>query len=145
METNLLVARTEIKVRFCEVDAMGIVWHGNYLKFFEDGRDAFGKEFDLDFVELYSSQGYLTPLVTANCDYKRPLRLQEKAIVETTFVPTEAAKIIFDYKIYRDTSNGRELLTTGKTIQVFLKDGELSITNPDCYQQWKEKWLYKKG
>lgn len=145
METNLLVARTEVKVRFCEVDAMGIVWHGNYLKFFEDGRDAFGKEFDLDFVDLYNSQGYLTPIVTVNCDYKRPLRLQEKAIIETTFVPTEAAKIIFDYKIFRDTSSGSELLTSGRTIQVFLKNGELSITNPDCYQQWKEKWLYKKG
>ena len=33
-----------ITVRFSETDPLGIVWHGNYIKYFEDGREAFGRK-----------------------------------------------------------------------------------------------------
>src|SRR5690606_30853938 len=95
-----LVSRKEILVRFSEVDAMGIVWHGNYLKYFEDGRFEFGNQYNLDFVKLYYTEGYLTPLVTISCDYKKPLKIGDIAIVETTFIKCEAAKIIFTYRIF---------------------------------------------
>lgn len=38
-----LTDRTTIKVRFSEIDSMQIVWHGEYVRYFEDGREAFGK------------------------------------------------------------------------------------------------------
>ena len=47
MDEKQLIAETEIGIRFNEVDALGIVWHGNYVKYFEDGREAFGEKFDL--------------------------------------------------------------------------------------------------
>lgn len=134
-----LVCRKEIAVRFSEVDAMGIVWHGNYIKYFEDGRDEFGSQFDLDFVKLYKAEGYLTPLIHVDCEYKRPLQIGDKAIVETTYVNSDAAKIIFLYKIFHKET-GVEM-TSGETIQVFLKEGELQITTPAFFQQWKEKMV----
>lgn len=39
---QLLQVEIPIKVRFSDTDAMGVVWHGNYLRFFEDAREAFG-------------------------------------------------------------------------------------------------------
>ena len=42
-----LINRSKIEVRFSEVDSMSVVWHGNYVKYLEDGREAFGKEFGL--------------------------------------------------------------------------------------------------
>lgn len=134
-----LIARKEIAVRFSEVDAMGIVWHGNYLKYFEDGRDEFGSVYDIDFVKVYSKEGFLTPLVKVDIDYKRTLKLGEKAIIETRFVPTDAAKIIFDYRLLNKETN--QVLTTGRTIQVFVKNDELAITVPQFFQDWKNKWL----
>jgi acyl-CoA thioester hydrolase len=134
-----LIARKDIAVRFSEVDAMGIVWHGNYLKYFEDGRDEFGSIYDLDFVKLYSKEGFLTPLVKVDIDYKRTLKLGEKAIIETRFVPTDAAKIIFDYRLVHQET--KQVLTTGRTIQVFVKNDELAITVPSFFQEWKDKWL----
>jgi len=134
-----LIARKSISVRFSEVDAMGIVWHGNYLKYFEDGRDEFGSVYDLDFVKVYSKEGFLTPLVKVDIDYKRTLKLGEKAIIETRFVPTDAAKIIFDYRLLNQDT--KQVLTTGRTIQVFVKDEELAITVPRFFQEWKDKWL----
>jgi acyl-CoA thioester hydrolase len=54
--------------------------------------------------------------------------------------PTLASKLIFHYKIYNNTTH--DLLCTGKTIQVFVSnDGELQLTNPDFFVDWKNKWL----
>lgn len=138
-ESVKLVAKKEISIRFSEVDVMGVVWHGNYLKFFEDGREAFGQKFDLDFVRLYHDHGYTTPIVHLNLDYKKPVKLTDYVVVDTVFVPCDAAKIIFDYYIYNRNKN--ELVTRGRSIQVFLKGEELSITVPDFFLEWKKKWL----
>ena len=35
---------SEVRVRFTETDPLGIVWHGNYIQYFEDGREAFGRD-----------------------------------------------------------------------------------------------------
>jgi acyl-CoA thioester hydrolase len=138
-KSPLLTASKNISVRFSETDAMGIVWHGNYLKYFEDGRDAFGELYDLDLVKIYQNESYLTPLVNVKLDYKRSLKVGEKAVVETSFIPTAAAKIIFAYKIYN--ADTRELMTTGETVQVFMKDNQLEIITPAFFEEWKKKWL----
>lgn len=135
-----LKAKREITVRFSEVDSMKVVWHGNYVQYFEDGREAFGDKYDLDFLKIYEQHGLLTPVVKLNCDYKYSLRYGEKAIVETTYLNSPAAKVGFDYKIFR-ASNG-ELVTTGRTIQVFISPGgELHLTVPPFLETWKEKWM----
>ena len=48
-----LTDRTTIKVRFSEIDSMQIVWHGEYVRYFEDGREAFGKRYGLDYMSIY--------------------------------------------------------------------------------------------
>ena len=50
----MLTTEIEFDIRFSETDAMGVVWHGNYLKYFEDGREAFGKEFGMEYLDIYS-------------------------------------------------------------------------------------------
>ena len=57
-----LINKKEVIVRFSEVDSLHIVWHGHYLKYFEDGREAFGNEFGLGYLDLYSN-GLLIPVV----------------------------------------------------------------------------------
>ena len=56
-KTNQQVAaltnRTTFRVRFSEIDSMQIVWHGEYVRYFEDGREAFGKQYGLDYMSIY--------------------------------------------------------------------------------------------
>lgn len=140
MITKTLQSRTEVAIRFSEVDSLRIVWHGNYIKYFEDGRHDFGKTYGLSYHNIYD-KGYVAPLVKVNCDYKKPLFYGDTAIVETTFIDSPAAKLIFDYKIYNKAS--QELVTTGQTIQVFLHlDQRLSLNIPDFFAEWKNQWLY---
>ena len=69
-KTNQQVAaltnRTTFRVRFSEIDSMQIVWHGEYVRYFEDGREAFGKQYGLDYMSIYR-EGYMVPIVDLTC------------------------------------------------------------------------------
>lgn len=132
-----LVDKTSLKIRFSEVDSMQIVWHGNYSKYFEDGRESFGRKYGIGYMDIYS-EGYMAPIVELNCKYKQSLRYGDTAIVTTTYIFNEAAKIEFEFIINRESDNA--IIATGSSMQVFLKDNELELNNPQFYQEWKKKW-----
>lgn len=133
-----LTDRITIKVRFSEVDAMHIVWHGEYIKYFEDGREAFGKRYSISYCDIYEN-GYAAPIVDLCCQYKTPLTIGEEAIIETRYIPTDAAKIIFEYTVFK--SDGVTVVATGSTVQVFLnKENRLELVNPEFYAEWKKRW-----
>lgn len=131
---------TPVIVRFSECDALKMVWHGNYVKYFEDGREDFGKKFGLGYMDIYGKTGLAVPLVHLECDFKKMVGLGETIYVETTMTDNPAAKIIFDYKIFNEK---KELVCKGKTIQVFLDTAkkELMITVPPFFEEWKNIYL----
>ena len=127
---------SKIRVRFTETDPLGIVWHGNYIQYFEDGREAFGREQGISYLEQ-KAYGYTSPIVKSSCEHKLPLRYGDVATIKTSFINSPAAKMIFRYQIFDPQDR---LVCTGETIQVFLNDkGELSLTNPEFFAKWKEK------
>ena len=132
-----LVNTTRVQVRFSETDAMGVVWHGNYLKFFEDGREAFGREFGLGYHTIYSN-GYTAPVVDIHCQFKHSLTFGDVILVETGYVACDAAKLQFVYKVMRE-SDGL-IMATGESTQVFLNTtNELELVNPEFLKKWKEE------
>jgi acyl-CoA thioester hydrolase len=138
-----LTNEIEFDVRFSETDAMGVVWHGNYLKFFEDGREAFGKKFGIEYLDVYN-QGYFTPIVRSEIDHKSPINYGEKGKIITTLVPSKAAKMIFTYEIINLTTG--KISAVGKTIQIFLsaETRELELYAPDFYIEWTTKMGMRK-
>jgi acyl-CoA thioester hydrolase len=132
-----LTDRMEIGVRFCEVDSLKIVWHGNFVKYLEDGRESFGRKYGLGYLDVFG-QGLLTPIVKLEMDYKQQVHYGENLVIETTYVPCDAAKILFRYRVSRK-SDGAVVLTATST-QVFLNsEGELELTSPSFYADWKKK------
>ncbi len=132
-----LINRCESRIRFNEVDSMGILWHGNYIKLFEDGRELWGLEFGLHYLEVYENKTF-TPIVHSSINHKGMLRYGDTAIIETEFENTEAAKLIYNYRVYRKSDN--ELVATGKTIQVFITlDQQLLLNSPEFFIEWKKK------
>lgn len=135
-EASALTVSHDIRVRFNETDPLGIVWHGYYITYFEDGREAFGRHHGISYLDILET-GYTTPIVKSSCEHKLSLRYGDVARIETTIVDTPAAKMIFRYTIY-DAKN--EIACIGETVQVFLdKQGELMLTNPPFYEEWKRK------
>ncbi|HLP22087.1 MAG TPA: acyl-CoA thioesterase [Chitinophagales bacterium] len=133
-----LSAVARIEIRFNECDPLGIVWHGNYVNYFQEGREAFGKKYGLDYMEMYK-KGYATPIVHLATDFKRTLTYKDIALVETTMRHTHAAKVIFDYVIKNE--NTGELICKGTTTQVFVSSVgmELSLVVPEVFADWKKK------
>lgn len=134
-----LIDRVEVRVRFSEVDALQIVWHGEYVKYIEDGRESFGRRYGLGYMDMRKA-GFAAPIVKLNIDYKLSLSFNEQAIVETRYVACDAAKIQFDYTIYRKSDG--TVVAEASTVQVFthLHTNLLELNNPDFYLKWKEKW-----
>jgi acyl-CoA thioester hydrolase len=131
-----LTHRTEMNVRFNEADPLGIVWHGHYLRYFEDGREDFGKVYGLSYLDFYRN-GIAVPVVSVECQYKKPLRYGDVMIIETTCIAVPSAKLKFEYKIF-DAAN-QSLAAYGSTIQVFVdaKTFDLQLINSDFFENWK--------
>lgn len=134
-----MIHQTEVTVRFNEADPLGIVWHGHYLRYFEDGREAFGKAYGISYLDFYK-EGLAVPIVSVHCDYKKPLRYGDVVVVETIFKPMAAAKLAFDYNMY--TAQRQELVATGASLQVFVdaKTFTLQLTMPPFFEAWRKKW-----
>ena len=135
-----LVTETEVRVRFNEADPLGIVWHGHYIRYFEDGREDFGNHYGIGYLDFYNN-GFVIPVVSVDCSFKKSLRYGEVVIVETSFKPCEAAKILFSYRLLNKKTG--ELIATGNSVQVFLnkEDSTLQLLNPAFFEEWKRKNL----
>ena len=135
-EMKTISIESEVRVRFNETDPLGIVWHGNYITYFEDGREAFGRAHNISYLDIQAN-GLATPIVKSSCEHKLPLKYGEVAKIKTIFIDSTAAKMIFRYEIYNPED---KLVCTGETIQVFINnDGELQLTNPKFFEVWKRK------
>lgn len=135
MNSSKLSISTRLKVRFHECDPLQIVWHGNYFKYFEVGREDFCARHGFSYLEV-KEKGYATPIVKTICEHKLPLRYGDEFIVETKFVNSDAAKLIFKFKIYCN----EKLICTGETTQVFLdENAEMVLYSPAFFLDWKKK------
>ena len=137
-KTKEITHTSQVRIRFVETDPLGIVWHGNYIQYFEDGREAFGREHGISYLDQ-KEHGYATPIVKSSTDHKLPLRYGDIATVKTIYVDSPAAKIVFRYEVYNQDN---QLVCTGETVQVFVDNignGELSLTIPDFFVEWKKK------
>ena len=132
-----LKAQLRFRICFSEIDAMHVVWHGAYPKYFEDAREHFGRLYNLGYDRFLKEMVY-APLVDLTFQYKRPLLYGMKPEITIIYRPADAAKIVFDYEI-RDFPDG-EIMTTGHSVQVFMNmDYELIWTNPPFYEEWKKE------
>ena len=135
-EDIALTVSHPFRVRFNETDPLGIVWHGNYLTYFEDGREAFGRKHGISYLDILNAE-LTTPIVRSVCEHKLPLRYGDTARIDTSIVDSPAAKMIFRYVIF----NAREeTVCIGETVQVFLDGkGELLLVPPPFFVEWKRK------
>ena len=133
---------TLVRVRFNEVDAMQVVWHGHYVNYFEEGRRAFGRKYGIDYTEFFA-QNTPAPVVRLQVDYLASARMADVLEVTARLLKSEAAKLDFEYEIRRQAD--RALLVTGSTTQVFTSiTGELLLTWPgylvERFKAWEPLW-----
>ena len=100
-------------MRYQETDRMGIVYHANYLSYFELGRVEWLRNKGLDYARLEDS-GVLLPVVNVSVSYKAPARYDQLLSVETELVKIGGASLVFQNKIYDE--NNRLLVEGAVTL-----------------------------
>lgn len=128
----------EIEVPFYDVDAMKIVWHGHYIKYFEVARCALLGMLNYDYEEMKTS-GYAWPVVDVKVKYIKPLKFKQKVIVNASIVEYEN-RLKIQY-IITDKLTGSEL-TKGHTTQVAvsLENNELCYASPQVLLEILDKY-----
>lgn len=110
-----LSSKTHLRVRYAETDQMGIVYHANYLVWFEVGRSELFRELDLPYTQ-FEDQGLGLAVIEASCRYRKPARYDDDLVVVTELDKISSRTASFSYRVYREEI----LLAEGKTVHVFI-------------------------
>ena len=121
--------RLDIKVRviYGDTDAMGIVYHGNYLRWFEAGRTELFRALGIVYRDL-EARGYYLPLTQSYCHYHAPARYDDVIVVETAIAEWGRASIRFNYVIWDEGKTKR--LVEGYTHHAFTNAGGRVVRAP---------------
>lgn len=110
---------TRVRVAYADTDQMAVVYHANYLVWFERGRTEAMRELGVPYAAL-EARGIRLPVVEAHVRYREPARYDDLLAVETTVADLGRARIVFEYRVRRaDDAAARELVT-GSTEHAFV-------------------------
>lgn len=91
--------RFELRVRYGDVDQMGWVYYGNYLRWFEIGRAEMMRSLGRSYRDLELEEGVLLPVLDARCRYFRGARYDERVTIETGVLDVGRATLRFGYRV----------------------------------------------
>lgn len=123
---RILVYSVKERIRYADVDRMGVVYNGNYLRFFEIGRTELMRHFGIPYKD-FETQGYLLPLVEANIKWKGSARYDDVVEIKTTFNPANVNSTIrFDYEVLVDN----QVVASGFTVHSFVRADTFRAVKP---------------
>lgn len=130
----MLKNKCNFRVRYKETDRMGIVYHSNYIVWFDIGRTEFLRSIGYNYRDLEES-GIWLPIIEVGCTYKSPAKYDDEVTVETYIEKITRVKIRFGYRVLK----GENLLVEGFTVQGFtnenLKPILIDKLNPELYEK----------
>lgn len=124
----MITSRSTVTVRYAETDMMGIVYHANYLPWFEIGRTTLLKEQGIPYREL-EAEGFRLPVLEVSAKFVRPALYDDVIAVVTTLREKPLLRIRLEYQIYR----GNELLATGHTLHAFIDRAGKPVRPPASF------------
>lgn len=124
----MIAAEIIVTAQFYDLDPMQVVWHGNYVRYFEQARGALLDKLGYNYPDMERS-GYVFPIVDLQVKYVRSVRYAQKIRVEARLVEYEnRLKIAY---LCRDEASG-EILTKAQTTQLAIRQAtqELCLECP---------------
>lgn len=138
----MAVSRATIRVRYAETDQMGVVYHANYLVWFEVGRVELMRQLGLDYKSMEQQDGCRMAVVEASCRYISPARYDDELVVETSLTALRRSLLKFGYKILHREDGGKQaLLAEGETIHVSVSAKMEKILLPERYASALRKFM----
>jgi len=114
-----------VRVRYAETDQMGVVYHSNYLIWFEVGRVEIMRSLGFDYKQMESEDDCYLVVADVHCRYHYPARYDELIIVRTRIVGAKNRMLKFAYEVLRQED--KKLLATGETTHISChRDGRVT-------------------
>ena len=110
----------EHQVHYYETDQMGIVHHSNYIRWFEEARDAFVRQNGADY-RLIEAEGIFMPVVSVSCDYKSAAKYGDNVEITVRPVFFNGVRLRFEYEARQKESGA--LLVTGRSEHCYADAG----------------------
>ena len=130
----MIQARTQLTVRYAETDMMGVVYHANYLPWFEVARTHLLKEHGMPYRQL-EADGYRLPVLEVNARYLRPAVYDDLITLVVSLREKPLLRIRLDYEVLR----GEELLVTGYTLHAFVDLQGRPVRPPAQFVEWSNR------
>ncbi len=121
--------KTILRVRYGETDQMGVVYHGNYAPYLEQGRTEWFRDLGFSY-KLLEENGIHLPVVNMTINYKRPAHYDDLITVTTTLKSIPTFKIEFLYEIHNQDG---QLLVKASTSLVFINSVTKKIRRAPSY------------
>ena len=126
------VFETRIRVRYVETDQMGVVYHSNFLIWFEVGRVEAMRELGFDYKDMEREDGCFIAVVDARCRYKSPAYYDDEILVRTRMTNVRGSLIHFHYDIVRAVDG--TLLAEGETTHIVTDRNMQKREMPEKYR-----------
>jgi acyl-CoA thioester hydrolase len=111
-------AEARVRVRYAETDQMGVVYHANYLIWFEVGRVEFIRQLGMDYRHMEQEENALIAVVEVTARYKAPARYDDELLIRTTLAGVRGSIVRFRYAILR--ASDELLLCEGETVHIVV-------------------------
>ncbi len=127
------VYKTTVRVRYAETDQMGVVYHSNFLIWFEIGRVEALRQMGFSYKEMEQVDDSHIVVAEAHCNYRKPARYDDVIGICTHIAEARSRTIKFAYEILNDFTG--ELLATGGTTHVICDSRGRPKTLPEKYRK----------
>ncbi|MEY8562827.1 thioesterase family protein [Eggerthellaceae bacterium 3-80] len=138
-----MYVETPISVRYGETDMMGVVYHANYLLYFEDARIDFLNHVNFCYSERIEGQGYMSPIYEVQIKYHAPLRYGECGFVRTSIAKNQPIKTVYHQEVYKEgMTPGKDAPLVDAYVTVCVVEREtfkpvnMKKTFPDLYNTY---------
>lgn len=125
-----MICEARLRVRYAETDQMGVVYHSNYIIWFEVGRVELLREIGYTYREM-ETDGVHLPVVEVRCRYKSPAQYDDAIIVRTRMLNLRGFLIQFGYEVLRESDG--TLLAEGESTHIVVGPDMQRATLPEKY------------
>lgn len=133
------IAENELQILYADTDMMGVIYHGNYIKWLEIGRRQLIEDIGYDYLTM-EKNGYLAPVHNVDITYDNPLKYGDKAILRTWIEENTGVRIVYGFEIVNQDGL---ICTHGATTLLVVKkvDGKFKpVVFKRVFPEWFSKY-----
>jgi acyl-CoA thioester hydrolase len=128
-----IVGETKLRVRYAETDKMGVVYHSNFVIWFEVGRVELLRQLGFQYSDMETEDNCHIPVVDLRVRYKAPAQYDDEIVVRTQIENVRSSLLHFSYEVFREPD--RTLLATGETMHIIVNNRLERTALPEKYIQ----------